>query len=636
MQNQTLPARAGAFAVALLAVLATVAAAPFSAAARAQSASASNDDDALTILITASRFAETADETLAPVTVITREEIEKQQASTVEEVLRTVPGVALTNTGGPGKQTSLFLRGADSNNVLVLIDGVRVGGATSGLTRFEFLPLDQIEKIEVVRGPRSALYGSEAIGGVIQIFTRRGRQDGRAQPRLSVAAGSHNTRRGDFHLSGARADAWYALGAAAYSTGGFNACRGRAAIGAFGTPNYVPGAGCFADEPDDDGYENQSVSLRGGVRLSDKLAVEGDFLTADAESEFDGGFQNETEHTGRIASAKAIWQGGPAWRSELQLGESKDEADNFKDGAYRSTFNTTREQASWQNDFRVSDTARIIAGVDYQNERIDSSTVYAQDSRDNTGVFALLRVSGGANDFEIAARGDDNSQFGDHATGSVAWGRALAGGTRLTASYGTAFRAPTFNELYFPGGGNPALSPEKSRSFDLGLARAGRDVDVAVNLFYTVVEDAIIGWPAANIDESNITGLEVAAARAWGAWDVSANFTVQSPKNAGGGANDGKILIRRPKLLMNWDLTRRIGRHRIGAELHARSRAFIDAANTRATGGFAALNLRGEIVLPNDWRLLLKVNNALDKDYETIEYYPQDKRNFMATLRWTP
>ena len=189
MQNSVAPACSGVPAVFVSAVFATLLVVSFSLLpvhlARAQD---SPEDDRLTILITASRLAETVDETLAPVTVITRKEIEEKQATTVEEVLRAVPGITFGNNGGVGKLTSLFLRGTNSNHVLVLIDGVKVGNATSGTTPFQHLPLDQIEKIEVVRGPRSSLYGSEAIGGVIQIFTRKGNE--KTRPRLSLSAGS--------------------------------------------------------------------------------------------------------------------------------------------------------------------------------------------------------------------------------------------------------------------------------------------------------------------------------------------------------------------------------------------------------------------------------------------------------------
>lgn len=628
MQKPILPTRAGV--VVVFVVVATLfSLLPFDGA-HAQDR-ADEEDDLITILITASRFAETADEALAPVTVITREDIEQTQAATVEEVLRTVPGVVLTNNGGVGKNTALFLRGTDPDHVLVLVDGVKVGSATSGVTPFQHLPLDQIEKIEVVRGPRSSLYGSEAIGGVIQIFTRKGARN--ARPRASLGGGSHNTYYGDIGVSGGAQNAWYSLSASAYSTDGFNACRG-------------PG-GCFTVEPDDDGYENQSLSLRGGVSLSDALQVEGNFFNAESETEFDGRSQNESESTVRVASVKADWQIDPGWRSSLQVGESKDESDNFKDGAYSSAFNTTREQVGWQNNFRLNNGARIVAGVDYQEDRVDSSTRYAVDSRDNTGVFALFRTGlGGGGDFEAALRNDDNQQFGNHATGSVAWGRDF-GGARITASYGTAFKAPTFNQLYWPAGGccagNPNLKPEESRSFDFGVSKIRGNLSVSVNVFRTQVDNLIDLTDDfstnLNLDKAEITGLEIAAATmpgAWGDWDVSASVTVQEPKDAAGGANHGKQLRRRPKLLMNWDIARRIGRHHIGAALFARSKAYDDAANTRPTSGFAVVNLRGEVALHKNWRLLLKVNNALDKEYETVLNYPQDGRNLMATLRWTP
>jgi len=620
MQKPILPARAGVFVVTLLSLL-------LFGGAHAQDPT-DEEDDILTILITASRFAETADETLAPVTVITREEIEDQQATTVEEVLRTVPGVVLSNNGGVGKATSLFLRGTDPNHVLVLIDGVKVGSATLGTTPFQHLPLDQVEKIEVVRGPRSSLYGSEAIGGVIQIFTRKGAKD--ARPRFSVGAGSHNTYQGDIGVSGGAENAWYSLGASAYSTDGFNACPG-------------PG-GCFTVEPDDDGYDNQSVSLRGGVSLSDTLDIEGNFFHSDSETEFDGNAQNESETVTQTASAKATLQVSGRWRSSLLVSESKDQSDNFKDGVYSSTFNTTREQVNWQNNFRLGNGARMVAGVDYLHDQVDGTTDYAVDSRDNTGVFALLRTEVYANDLELSLRNDDNEQFGNHATGSIAWGRNFGGGTRITASYGTAFSAPTFNNLYWPAGGccvgNPNLKPEQSRSFDFGVSKTRGNSKVSVNVFRTEIDNLVALTDDfstyINIDKAEITGIETSASTRAGAWDMNANVTVQDPKNAGGGANDGKQLRRRPKLLMNWDIARRIGRLALGAELHARGRTFVDAANTRTTSGFAVLNLRGEVALRKNWRLLLKINNALDKEYETVEFYPQDGRNFLATLRYTP
>ena len=635
MQKFALPAVSGAvvFAPVFAFVFAVVFA--LSVFAPTVCAQVSDDDDRLTILITASRFAETADETLAPVTVITRRDIEEKQAETMEEVLRTVPGISFGNNGGVGKVTSLFLRGTESNHVLVLIDGVKVGNATAGLAPFQDLPLDQIEKIEVVRGPRSSLYGSEAIGGVIQIFTRKG--DGETRPHFSLSAGSHNTQKADIGLSGGGKDAWYHLGASAHSTDGFNACRG----------STTPFAGCFipenALEDDGDGYENQSVSLRGGAALSDSLDIEGNFLNADGETEFDGGFQNETETTTRLLSVKATWQVNPRWQSSLLVAESKDEADNFKDGAERSTFDTAREQINWQNDFRLNAHNRLVAGVDYRDDEVDSSTDYSVDSRDNTGVFALLRMERGASDWQLALRNDDDEQFGNHATGSAAWGRDFGNGKRITFSYGAAFSAPAFNDLYWPGSGNPNLKPENSKSFDLGFSHSGRRTTMALNVFHTQIDDLIeYVYNAAspgdstnvNINQAEIIGMELAAGGRYGGWDVRANATLQRPENAGGGANDGNQLARRPRRVLTIDIGRQVGKHRIGAEVFARGRAYDDAANTRRIPGYTLLNLRAELRLHKHWSLALKVNNATDKQYETVAYYPQDGRNYFATLRY--
>ena len=640
MQKPGLPALSGIIVVFVLVVLVVFTTATATIARAQESASA--EDERLTILITASRFAETVDEALAPVTVITRREIEEKQAETVEEVLRAVPGVVFGNSGGVGKQTSLFLRGAESNHVLVLIDGVKVGNATAGTTPFEHLPIDQIEKIEVVRGPRSSLYGSEAIGGVIQIFTRKG--GGKARPRFSISAGSHNTRKGDIGISGGARGlsdgtktAWYNLGASRHSTDGYSACLGSTS----------PFAGCFVSEDalekDDDGYENQSVSLRGGVALSEALDIEGNFLNSDNETEFDGGFQNETETTTRLISATATLQVNARWRSSLLVGESKDATDNFKDGNYASTFDTTREQINWQNDFRLSANNRLVAGVDYRDDEVESTTDYAVDSRDNTGVFALLRAERNANDFELALRNDDDEQFGNHLTGSAAWGRNFNNGKRMVFSYGTAFSAPTFNDLYWPNSGNPNLKPENSKSLDLGFSQTGRHAKLAVNLFRTSIDDLIVySYNAAspgdstniNLDKATITGMEISGNARRRAWDFGVGITFQSAKDSGGGANDGKRLARRPRQVMTLDIARRFGKHRIGAGLFARGKAFDDAANARAIAGFTVLNLRFDARLHKHWRLLFKVNNATDKQHEIVDYYPQDGRNFLATLRY--
>ncbi|MGR3914286.1 MAG: TonB-dependent receptor [Gammaproteobacteria bacterium] len=585
----------------------------------------------VTILITASRFAETADETLAPVSVITREDIERMQAETVEEVLRTVPGVTLTNFGGSGKLTSLFLRGANSNHVLVLIDGVKAGSATTGATPFEGLPLAHIEKIEVVRGPRSSLYGSEAIGGVIQIFTRRG---GGARTAASIATGSHDARSMSMNISGGRGETWYQLGASALSTGGFNACRG----------SQSPFAGCFlaedALEADRDGHKNRSVSFRGGMRAGPRVRIEGGLLGADNETEFDGAFQNETRTGVRTASIKAVLRAGEAWQSELSLGQSRDLSGNFKDGAHRSTFDTIRNQVNWQNQFLPGENHRIIAGMDYLDDQISGGEIYAVDSRANTGVFVSWRIKARGFDAEASVRTDDNEQFGGKTTGGIAWGKSV-NATRISASYGTAFTAPTFNDLYSRGDfyrGNPGLLPEKSDSIDLGFSRSAAHGNFSLNVFRTRINDLISVTSdyrtSENIDKAVITGIEISAGMRAPLWTWSAGITAQDPKDAGGGVHHGKRLQRRAQTILHLDAERKFGRHALGASLHSQGFSYDAAGNKRKLDGFTRVDARAKIHLRGGWTLALKAGNLFDETYETAAYYPQDGANFMATLRY--
>ena len=196
------------------------------------------------IIVTATRTAETANASLASVTVISRKDIERQQARSMQDLLRGVPGLGVVNNGGPGKNTSIFMRGTNADHVLVMIDGIKVGSATTGTTAFQNIPIDQIERVEIVRGPRSSLYGSEAIGGVIQIFTRKGSGGSGFKPSFSFGGGSYGTTNGSVGLSGNSKQGWFNLSGSEIRSNGFNACNGKPSPG---------GAGCFTNEPDKDG-----------------------------------------------------------------------------------------------------------------------------------------------------------------------------------------------------------------------------------------------------------------------------------------------------------------------------------------------------------------------------------------------
>ena len=661
MQKSIRPVRSGAVVVfpVVFLVVSALFFPLFARPAFAQAATEETDDDRLTILITASRFAETADETLAPVTVITRKDIEEKQATTLEEALRTVPGITLGNSGGVGKLTSVFLRGTESNHVLVLVDGVKTGSVHSGAFKFENFPVDQIERIEVVRGPRSSLYGSEAIGGVIQIFTRKG-QSGKARPQVSVGVGTHDTKIFDGSVSGGDTDGWFSIGASVHETAGYDACT-YGGVGNF--------AGCGVDAPDDDGYENASIALRGGAALNDAVAIEGGFFRAEAENEFDDFSGTRVEDREQIASAKLTVQANEQWQSSLSLGASDETSQNFNGKVRGSFFDSKRQQASWKNDFDIDATNRLVVGLDYIEDKGRENNYNRE--RGNIGIFGLWRTQVDDSDFELAVRNDDDDQFGAHGTGSVAWGRNIGNGNRLVASAATAFKAPTFNELYDPDPtnptcmdrfvGNPGLEPEESKNIGVGFKHENEQLSFEVNLYRTEIKNLITSrpdtnrtlmcpshtdpsvlvaspvWQSINVDKVKILGIELSAATRMGGLDWAANFGIQDAEEASG-ERKGDALGRRPKMKLDLDVSRRSGRWSLGGNIFAQSETEVDYVGSPESplAGFGILNLRVQYQMHRDWSAGLKINNVLDKEHETAGLYPQDGINFMATLRYAP
>lgn len=578
------------------------------------------------VVVTADRKARTVDATLAPVSIITRQAIETSQAASIPELLQRIPGVNISNSGGMGKISSVFICGSNSSHVLVLVDGVKVGSATTGSVAFEDLPLDQVERIEVVRGPRSSLYGSEAIGGVIQIFTRKGGHG--FQPEITFGAGSHNTGKADINLAGGDANAWYSFNAGHEQTDGFNVLADNS-------------------EPDQDGYRRDSVSLHAGHRFSNGAEVEVSALQATGNNHFDNSFNNETRFAQSVLAGKFRQPLNDKVLLTAQVGQGRDEADNYLNGeplAMFRTYDTRRDTASLQADINVGAAGSLSLGLDQQNDHVTSDSAYARTSRNNTGVFAAYQAEAGGNRLDISARHDDNGQFGGHNTGGAAIGRDLANGLRATASYATAFKAPSFNDLYYPFSGNPNLRPESSRNLELGLQGTLPNGHWSANAFQNRVEDLVAwapdangDWVPANVDQARIRGLEASAGTRLAGWDVDANLTLQQPQDRNG-VNAGKTLIYRPQRIANVAVDRDFGKFSLGADLHAEGKRYADEANTDSgkLPGYATLDMRASYKLVKDWTIGVKVGNVLDKDYQTNKGYNQDGVNGLVTLKYAP
>ncbi|KAF1699387.1 TonB-dependent vitamin B12 receptor [Pseudoxanthomonas jiangsuensis] len=581
------------------------------------------------ILVTATRTPIALRDSLSPAQVIDRAQIERSQASSLQQLLAGRAGINLTNTGGLGKQTSLFLRGAGSNQLLVLVDGVRIGSATAGLPALQDLPVAQIERIEIVRGPHSSLYGADAIGGVIQIFTRRER--GALQPRASAGVGSHGLREASAGIGQGGERAWFGADVALLRTDGINACDGTAAGW---------GAGCYADEPDRDGYRNRSASLRAGGKPAEAWTVEGSALRVEGYNHYDGSWANYSETVQQVLSGQVRYAPSARLSWQATVGRSDDQTDDYGAAGFVGGLDTRRDQASLQGDFVLAEGQRLTAGLDWLDDRITGTTAYDVTARDNTGVFAEYQGRFGAQQLQAGLRNDDNEQFGSHTTGDLGWGWHFGDGLKLAARYSTGFRAPSFNDLYYPYYGNPALRPEESKNLNLGLSGGGDAWRWSVDVFENRVDD-LISYDASiflpgNVDTARLRGGELTVATTLAGWDLSAEYSHVDPRNRSEGANRGKLLPRRARNTGRIDLDRRFGDLALGASVNAAGRRYDDAANTVEVGGHATADLRLEYALHPDWTLQARVTNLFDRDYQLVDWYNQPGREFGLSVRWQP
>lgn len=590
-------------------------------------------------VVTASRTAEAPIAPIASTATIERVDIERSQAKTVPDLLRGLAGVSVTSNGGRGKSSSVSIRGTQDKHLLVLIDGVKVGSATSGTAALHSIPLEQIERIEVVRGPRSSLYGSEAMGGVIQIFTRRGEGPG-LRPWASVGAGSRSTFDGSVGVSGGSSIGWFNLGLAGESTDGINARAYRS-----NAPR--------AFEPDADGYREKSASLRGGLRFDNGLELDGSLLEARSHNDYDTRASNG--NSGRFAyadgelqviGARARFSPLDFWAMTLQGGHSEDRSDAYQDERFFSRFDTVRDNIGWQNDFSLGEDHLVTLGFDYQKDRIDTSSRYAQDTRDNEAVYLQYMGRFGRHGLQLGLRHDDDSLFGNHDTGSVGWSFALTGKLELSASWGTAFRAPTFNDLYYPAAGttagNPDVQPEESQSYEIGLAGNHDWGTWSLNAFENQIEDLIV-WARdgggilrpSNVESARIRGLEAVLGTQLLGWDVATNLTFLDPRDRSA-ANHGNLLQRRARRSLNVDVDRQFGQFGVGATVYASSERYDVAANTEVSRmpGYALVDLRGEYRVNDEWRLQARLSNLFDRDYETTQTYEQPGRAVHFTVRY--
>jgi vitamin B12 transporter len=587
------------------------------------------------VIVTAARVPEPEDQSLFSVTVLTRADIEARQVSSVQDLLADLAGIDIDNSGGLGQQSSVFIRGADSDHTLLLIDGVRVGSATLGIAPFEIIPLEQIDRIEVVRGPRSTLYGSDAVGGVIQIFTRQAGEPG-ATLGGSAMTGSYDTHEFTGYAAARSREAWGSVSGDVLTTGGIPACL----------PSAI--AGCFdpAAPQVPDGHQNRSGSLSAGAQLTEQLTASADVLYTHGWTAFDGaGFDDRLDFQEKVFTAHLDQALGGTWHLRLMAGRDQDDERDFLDPIPVGTFDTVRNSASLQADGKLAEALKLISGVDYEDVHVDSDTPFDVTSRTTRAGFSELHADWGGWSALAGARFEDNEQFGDHWTENLGVGRKLGAGLRFILSWGTAFRAPTFDELYFPGFGNPSLKPETSQSWEAGLDGGQGALRWSLHAYQTTIDDEISIDPQTflpvNINRSRIRGVELQGDWHGTDWVVGGQLTGLEPLNVSPGPEYDDLLPRRAQQNASITLRRLVhtgnsasadGSFAVVARWEGRR--YDDLANTLPMGGYLTVDLLSQWRLGRDWTLEAKAANLFDRSYQTAAYYAEPGRSYGVTIRY--
>lgn len=600
------PIQPTAFAVALVAAL----------PALAQTSSA----ELTPVVVTATRQATPIKQLLSDVTVLDREQIEQAGQSSLAELLGRQPGVEFAANGGPGTNTSVFIRGANSNQTVVLIDGVRVGSATSGSVNFSRLPLSQIERIEILRGPASSLYGADAIGGVIQIFTRKGA----GAPRVNASAGygSYGTYEASAGVQGGTDMLSYSLQAGHSKSSGFSALRNPTASG------Y---------NPDRDGYRNDNASASISLRPAEGHELGLNLLYSTGPSQYDttpvtADHVNDQDQISYSAYSRN--QFTERWTSTVRLGRAIDDSTTLRNGVPNSVFRTEQNQVQWQNDIKLGFGEALLA-IEELNQKIDATgTTYAVTERTIRSYILGWNGSFGNHRLQLSGRHDDNSQFGSHDTGTAAYGYQFTPEWRGRLAYGTAFRAPTFNELYYPGFGNANLKPEKARNREAGLIWEKAGQQIGATYYKNEVSNLIVnsGSPLLpqNVDKASLEGWTLTYGGTVAGTRLDASLDLSEPQNA----KTGKQLQRRAEQQFKISASRDIFGWLSGIEFQAVGRRFDDAANLNAMGGYSLTNLFVEKNLGAGLTLFARANNIFDRQYETVRNYGTPGANVFVGLRY--
>ena len=593
------------------------------------------------VQVTATRSKLDLSQVLADVTVLTRADIERQGFGNLVDLLGRQSCVELVRNGNPGTNTSLFLRGANTQHTLLLVDGVRMDTQSgSGGAAWEAIPLAQIERVEIVRGAASSVYGSDAVAGVIQVFTRKGKRT----PTLEIGAGvgSLGLVKGDLSLSGAAGSLDYALSVAQEVADGFNIRK------VSNDPAYTP---------DIDGWRTHSVNARLGYQLDAGQRLELVNTYSSLDSDYDAsakpkaGMRDRNRHD--THAIRGLWsaQWSADWQTELSIGDSRERYETLSNTA--STYLTETQVRQ----YTLGSTLKLAAGqlnavLERREDKLLNSGLMpatgGQAERHQNAVAASYLYSDASIDAQLHLRHDQDSAFGGINTGTVAAGWRFLPGLRIWTSAGTAFRAPTlyqsFSE-YGPKPGVAALSPERGRNLELGLNWSQGDSELGLTVYNNRIRD-LISWDSnfaancvstyggcyGNLAKVRLRGMSLQGETLIAGLRVQGSLDFQNPLDMG----TGKLLGRRAKKHGSLRVEKTLNQWSGGLQIQAHGSRFDDNANTKPLGGYSLVNLDLSYRVNSQVRLQANLDNAFNKNYETAKGYAQAPRTVFIGVRFTP
>lgn len=584
---------------------------------RAQSPSLSQ------VVITGNREPTPLDRIVGDVVVIDSDRIRASSVDSLEDLLRREGGIQLSRNGGPGQSAGLLIRGSGASSTLVLVDGVRIGSATLGQVDFAAIGLAQIERIEILRGPASSLYGADAVGGVVQIITRRGA----GAPRLTAhgAVGELHSSAADLSVAGSQDRFDYAAGVAREASRGVSAIKPGDAFGLF--------------NPDRDGYARTNLNFRGGYTFAPGHRVGVNVVENHLRAQYDGAeflppdftadaspdFRNRLQT--RVTSLDYRGQIAPAWSTTVQI---SGQSDDLRSGANDvSRYRTRRQQATWQNALQIADGQQVVGAIDWLGEEVDA-TPYSGSPRRRTAAFVLGYTGAlGAWKLQADLRHDRNSAYGGATTGKLGLGVDIRPGLTLRAVAGTAFRAPAFNDLYFPGYGVPTVGPEHSRSLEAGLQWRSGDSSTGATVYRNRVRDLIAFEAdrnfcpadpsydfgcARNINRATLQGATLTAAHRIGSLALRATLDFLDAKDNATGQRLPRRAAHQESLGADWSG----GAWTAGAAL-LRVGARPDAG--AMLPAYQIVDLQARLRLSPHWQIETRLLNAFDRRYEPQRDY---------------